>query len=576
MVRLSIDWFDPRMKHPLLAKALLTLRNCLRAHSLRAFIHLIVPVMLLALALENRVGATDLPPGTKLHPSQSIIIGNGSEPATLDPGKIEGVPEFSLTLELFEGLITQDASGKIIGGVAEKWESKENSKLWTFTLRKSARWSDGTPVTAGDFEYAFKRMVDPRTASNYSWYLGIACKILNATAIVEGKRPPAELGVTALNDHTLQIRLESPVAFLIAVLNNAALSPVPRKQIEKFGERWTEPANMISNGPFKLSERIVNERIVVVRNPMYWNNARTVIDKVTFLPISNQSAGYQRYRSDAIDMTENGGVPSELLAQIRRDIPNELAIWPSLGTYFYVFNLRLKPFDDPRVRRALSLAINRDVIVRQILGTDEHAAYSFTPEITEGYKPVIHEWEQLSQVQRDAEARKLLGEAGYSAEKPLKVPLLYNSNEQHKKIALAIAAMWKRVGSVEVELVNQEWKSYLDSINRGEFSVARRGWLATYNEPSVMLDMFHSKHGANDGKYNNPKYDEIVERAKATADVGDRLKLYQEAERILAQDVPVATVYHYSNRRLIKPWVMGYGQDPLGRIQARDLYIVRH
>ena len=558
MVRWFLDWFDPRAK------------------ALRTVTHMTISALLFALALQTAASAAEVPPGTKLHPIQHIVIGNGAEPATLDPGKMEGVPEFALALDLFEGLITQDANGKIIGGVAEKWESSDDSKLWTFTLRKNARWSDGTPVTAGDFEYAFKRMVDPRTASPYSWYLGIACKILNATAIVEGKKAPAELGVTALNDYSLQIRLESPLAFLIAVLNNGALSPVPRKQVEKFGERWTEPANLISNGPFKLSERIVNERIVMVRNPMYWNNARTVIEKATFLPLNNQSAVYQRYRADAIDLTENGGVPSEQLAQIRKEIPDELAIWPWVGTYFYAFNLRQKPFDDPRVRRALSLAINRDVIARQILGTGEQAAYSFTPGATEGYKPVTNDWEKLSQTQRDAEAKKLLAEAGYGPEKPLKVPLLYNSNEQHKKNALAVASMWKRVGNVEVELVNKEWKTFLDSLNRGEFSVARRGWTATYNEPSVMLDIFHSKHGVNDGKYSNPKYDEIIERAKATVDVGDRIKLYQESERIIAQDVPVAVIYHYSNRRLIKPWVRGYGLNPLGRIQARDLYILPH
>ena len=549
---------------------------CLRRKPSRTLFQIMVPVLLISMTPQRMGFAAEVPAGTKLHLSQTVVIGNGAEPASIDPGKIEGVPEFNLVLDLFEGLVSQDPSGKIIGGVAEKWESKENSTLWTFSLRKNAKWSDGTPVTAGDFEYAYKRLVDPRTASVYSWYLSVACKILNAAAIVEGKKPPSELGVTALNDHTLQIRLESPVAFLIAVLNNAALAPIPRKQVEKFGDRWTEPANMISNGAFKLSERIVNERIVMVRNPMYWNDAKTVIDKATYLPISNQSAGYQRFRADAIDVTENGGVPSEQLAQIRKDIPKELLIWPALGTYYYAFTLKLKPFDDPRVRRALSLAINRDVIARQILDTGEQAAFSFSPGIAGSYVAAIHDSERLTQAQRDAEAKKLLGEAGYSPSKPLKVPLLYNTNEQHKKIALAVAAMWKRVGSVEVELVNQEWKTYLDSINRGEFSVARRGWMAVYNEPSIMLDMFHSKHGSNDGKYNNPKYDETVERAKATADAANRATLYHEAERILAQDVPVAVIYHYPNRRLIKPWVGGYGRNALGRVLARDLYILAH
>jgi oligopeptide transport system substrate-binding protein len=534
------------------------------------------PLLVIALWPLQASLAAEVPVGTKLHSTQTIVIGNGAEPASLDPNKIEGVPEFNLALELFEGLVSQDSSGKIIGGAAEKWESKDNATLWTFTLRKNAKWSDGTPVTAADFEYAYKRLADPRTASPYSWYLGVACKIVNATAILEGKKPPSELGVTALNEHTLQIRLESPLAFLIEVLNNAALAPIPRRQVEKFGDRWTEAGNLISNGPYKLSERIVNERIVLVRNPMYWNNSKTVIDKATYLPINNQTVEYQRYRTNAMDVTSNGGVPSEQVAQIRKEIPKELAIWPALGVYYYALNLRLKPFDDPKVRRALSLAINRDVIARQILSTGEQPAFNYSPGVAGSYVPPSHDWERLSQAQRDAEARKLLAEAGYGPGNTLKVPLLYNTNEQHKKVALVIASMWKRIGNIEVDLVNQEWKTYLDSINRGEFSVARRGWLATYNEPSVMLDVLHSKHGSNDGKYNNPKYDETVERAKRTMDPAERSKVYHEAERIIAQDIPVLPIYHYSNRRLIKPWVGGNGQNPLGRVLARDLYILAH
>lgn len=520
--------------------------------------------------------SAEVPPGTKLHPVQHLVIGNGAEPSTLDPAKVQGRPESNLAVELFEGLVSQDANGKVVPGVAEKWESKEGGKVWLFTLRKNAKWSDGSPVTAQDFEYAFKRNVDPKTASDYSWYLGKASNVLNGIAIVEGKKPPSELGVKALNDTTLQLTLEKPVAYLVSTLIHGSLMPVPRKVVEKYGDKWTDPANVVSNGPYKLSERVVNERIVMVRNPYFWSNAKTVIEQVTVLPINNQSAEYQRYRANGIDVTADGGVPSEQVAQIRKEVPNELTLWPQLGTYYYTYNFKAKPFDDVRVRRALSLAINRDVITQQILSTGEVSAYGMTPAIADGYKAIRHDWEAMSQSQREAEAKKLLAEAGYGPGKPLKFQLLYNTNEQHKKIALAMVSMWKRIGSVEVELVNQEWKTFLDTRNRGDFEVTRGAWIADYNEASTMIDLYHSKHGSNDGKYSNPAYDEIIDKAKITLDGAERMKLYQDAERILAQDFPALFLYHYSNRRMIKPWVKGYGRNPQGRIQARDLYIVAH
>lgn len=537
----------------------------------------LAPLALLAALLAARPAfAAEVPPGTRLHPVQEIIRGNGTEPATLDPNKSEGRPESNLAVEMFEGLVTLSPDGKVIPGVAETWESRDGGRVWRFALRRTARWSDGQAVTAHDFEYSFKRMVDPKTASQYAWYLGKASNVKNGRAIVEGKLPPSELGVKALDARTLEIRLEQPVAYLIATLAHGSLMPVPRWVIERHGDRWTDPGKLVSNGPYMLKERVVNERIVLVRNPHYWNDAKTVIDKVTFLPINNQSAEYQRYRAGGLDMTADGGVPPEQLKQIRREIPGELATWPQLGTYCYVFNLRKKPFDDVRVRKALSLAIQREVIATKLVGTGETPAYSFTPGTADGYQPIVHSWQAWTQAQREAEARRLLAEAGFTKTRPLRFELLYNTNEQHKKIALAVAWMWRRIGPVEVVLVNQEWKTFLDSRNRGEFEVSRYAWVADYNEPSTMLDLFHTQHGNNDGKYSNPRYDAIMERAKVTADAGARTGLYQAAERILAEDFPTANIYHYSNRRLIKPWVKGYGRNPEGRVLTRDLYIVAH
>lgn len=520
--------------------------------------------------------AAEVPPGTKLAAQQEITVGNGAEPASLDPHKTEGAPEFRLVIELFEGLVGHDADGKLVPGVAEKWESKEGGKLWLFSLRKDARWSDGSPVTAADFEYSLKRVVDPKTASPMAWYPGKVSNILNAEAITAGRKPPGELGVKALSPTQLQITLEQPVAYFLNTLVHNSLFPVPRKHIEQHGEKWTEADKLVGNGPYRLAERVVNERIVFVRNTHYWNNAKSVIEKAVYVPVANPSAEFQRYRANDLDLTSDGGVPAEQLAQIRRDLAKELQIWPQTASYFYTFNTRRPPFDDARVRRALALALNREVIVHQVLQGGQQPAYGMTPLIAEAYKHQPGRWERASQAERDAEAKRLLLEAGFGPSKPLKFALLYNTSEAHKKLALAAAAMWKRIGPVEVELQNQEWKTYLDTRNRGEFSVSRAGWVGSYNEPSIMLGFFHTHSGVNDGKYSNPKYDELLDRARVTADPAARGKLYAEAEAILAEDAPAAFVHHYANQRLIKPWLKGHGRNPIGWIQLKDLYVVAH
>ncbi|MCL2656335.1 MAG: ABC transporter substrate-binding protein [Betaproteobacteria bacterium] len=532
----------------------------------------VTSLLILPLTLQ----AADVPLGAKLHAKQEIVRGNGAEPATLDPAKMQGVPESNLALDLFEGLMSTDPEGEIVPGAAEKWEVRDGGKLWTFTLRRNAKWSDGSPLSAQDFEFAWKRLVDPKTASPYSWFPGQASHIANGAEIAQGKKPPAALGVKALDDRTLQVRLDEPIGFFLKTLAHSSLLPVPKKIVEQYGDKWTDSDKLVSNGAYRLATRVVNERIVLVRNPNYWDNAKTVIDKVTFLPIVQPSAEYQRYRAGAIDMSANGGVPIDQIKQIRATIPDELKLWPQLGTYYYELNLRVKPFDDWRVRKALALAIDRKIIVERVTNTGETKAYTFTPPITAGMKQVRTPAQEMTQPQREELARKLLAEAGYGPDKPLKFPLLYNTQESHKKLALAMSAMWRLKLGVRAELTNQEWKTYLDSRTRGDFTVARAGWVADYNEPSTMLDVFTTGNGQNHGQYSNPAFDETVRKAKLTANESQRAKLYQDAEQILAQDAPMVTVFFYSNKMLVKPWVRGYGRDPQGFVRTKELYILAH
>lgn len=519
--------------------------------------------------------AVEVPAGTKLAPLQELVRGNGTEPATLDPNKMQGVPESNLARDLFEGLVNQDPDGKIIPGVASSWEAREGGKVWVFHLRPNLKWSDGKPLTAADFVFSARRVVDPKAASPYAWYLAKAASIENALEISEGKKAPETLGVKALDDRTVEFRLTRPLAFFVSTMSHTTMLPVPKHMVEKLGDRWSDTANFVSNGAYKLVERVVNERIVMVRNPLYWNDAKTVVNKVTWLALNSVTAEFQRYRAGEIDLTENGGVPTEQMKMIRQEHANEFKSWSQVGTYYYGFNTKVKPFDDVRVRKALSLLVNRDVITKQLLGTGEVPAYSFTPEVTQGSKPIVHDWQKMSQNERDAEAGRLLAAAGYGPKNPLRAKFLYNTSESHKKIALAVASMWRRAG-ISIELINQEWKTYLDTKRAGNFEIVRAGWVGDYNEPSTMMDMFTTTHGNNDGKYSNPKYDELLDKVKVVPDEEGRAMIYQEAEKILAADFPAAFIYQYSNRYLIKPYVRGYGNNPDGRILTKDLYLVAH
>ncbi|WP_417069319.1 peptide ABC transporter substrate-binding protein [Niveibacterium terrae] len=533
-------------------------------------------VLLASLFALPAARAATVPAGTRLHPKQEIVRDVGTEPATLDPNKAEGVPEHTLLIDLFEGLTSTDVKGNVVPGVAEKWVSRDKDKTWIFTLRRNAKWSDGSPVTADDFVFAFRRQVDPKTASPYAWFPGKAAHILNAAAISEGKLPAAKLGVTAIDAHTLKIQLDQPTAFLPKTLTHTSMLPVPRKIVEKWGDRWVEAGKLVGNGAYRMTERVVNERIVMVRNPYYWNDAKTVLNKVSWLMLVQPSAAYQRYRAGGVDMTSNGGVPVDQIKKIRAEIPGELKLWPQLGTYFYEFNTKVKPFDDWRVRKALSLAIDRDIMTRLVTNTGETPAYSLTPPVTNGYQPIVHDFERLSQAQRLEMAKKLLAQAGYGPNKPLTFQLLYNTMDLHKKIALASNAMWRKLGPIKIELVNQEWKTFLDSCIRGDFVVARASWVADYNEASTMLDLFTTGHGQNHGKYSNPAYDKLLQQAKLAPDDASRIRFYQQAETILAHDTPALFFYFYSNKMLIKPWVRGYGPDPMGYAMSKELYIAAH
>ncbi len=520
------------------------------------------------------VYAADVPAGVQLSDKQTLVRGNGAELQSLDPHKIEGVPESNVNRDVLEGLVINDVDGHAVPGVAASWDQKD-FKVWTFHLRPDAKWSDGSPVTAQDFVFSWQRLADPQTASPYESYLQYA-QIENIDDIISNKKKPDTLGVKAIDEHTLEVTLSAPVPYLIKLLAHPSMSPVPQKVVEKFGDRWTQPANWVGNGAYKVKDWVINERLVLERNPQYWDNAKTVINQVTYLPISSEVTDVNRYRAGETDMTYNN-MPIELFQKLKREIPTEVHVDPYLCTYYYEINNQKPPFNDVRVRTALKLGLDRDIIVNKVKAQGDLPAYGYTPPYTDGAKLTPPEWFGWSQDKRNEEARKLLEQAGYTKDKPLTFDLLYNTSDLHKKLAIAVSSIWKKNLGVNVKLENQEWKTFLDTRHQGNFDVARAGWCADYNEPTSFLNTMLSGSSNNTAHYKSPAFDAFISDALNAGDDNARAAIYAQAEQQLDKDSAIVPVYYYVNARLVKPYVGGYtGKDPLDNLYVKNLYIIKH
>lgn len=517
--------------------------------------------------------AAEVPAGAQLAAKQEIVRHIKDEPASLDPLKAVGLPEIQVMRDLFEGLTNQDARGQIVPGVATEWSTHDN-KTWLFTLRNDARWSNGEPVTAQDFVYSWQRLVDPKSSSPFAWFAALS-GITNAEAITQGKMSPDALGVTATDAQHLKVTLSRPVPWFPAMVANVALYPVPKTVIAQFGNDWTAPGKLVGNGAYQLASRVVNEKIVLARNPHYWDNAHSVLNKVTFVPINEESSATKRYRAGDIDITES--FPKNLYAMLKKTLPGEVYTPDQLGTYYYAFNTQKGPTADARVRRALSWSIDRRIIAEKVLGTGEKPAWHFTPDVTAGFTPQQSMLQQHSQQELNAQAKALLSAAGYGPGKPLHLTLLYNTSESHQKIAIAVASMWKKNLGVDVTLQNQEWKSYIDSRNSGNFDVIRASWVGDYNEPSTFLSLLTSGNTSNIPRFHSAEYDAVLAKASTDTNAAARNADYNKAEQIIAEQAPIAPIYQYTNGRLIKPYVKGYPiTNPEDVAYSRELWIAQH
>lgn len=503
---------------------------------------------------------------------QVLHRGNLTEPTSLDPHKGDGTPSSNVQRDLFEGLVIPAADGSLVPGAAERWEISEDGKTYRFFLREEGRWSNGDAVTADDFVFGLRRSADPATLSNYSMILS---PIENADAVISGAELPESLAVVAEDERTLVIRLKAPTPYFIELLTHSTTYPLHEPSLREHGSRFARPGNLVGNGAFVLDEWVVQSHIKLSKSPTYWDRDKVRLETVFYYPIENLNTELKLYRASELDWTDS--LPYQQLAWVRKNLPDELHIDPYLGVYYFGFNTSRPPFEgNPGLRQALSMAIDREIITDKVTGAGEIPAYGWVPPLPgyEGQKP---DWALMTVEDRLAEARRLYAQAGYGPDEPLEVEIRYNTSENHKRISLAVAAMWKKELGVKTTLINQEFKVFLDTRKqKRETQVFRAAWIGDYRDPFNFLEILHSGHGQNDTGYVSPEYDAFMRRSMSEPEAEARRLILEEAERLLLDDQPVMPIFFYVNRRVVKPWVRGWQSNLLDFHPSQHFYILEH
>ncbi len=489
---------------------------------------------------------------------QILHIANGNEPRELDPLLSTGSPEHNIHYALYEGLLKKNPKTLAVEpAVAERWEISEDGTRYRFYLRNTARWSNGDPVTAHDFVYAWKRSLMPAFGSEWAY---MKYYIKNAEAFHQGKlEDPAKLGVTALDEHTLEVQLNYPTHFFLQMLDHNSYYPVHKATIEKHGavdqaiSNWTRPENFVGNGPFVLTEWKINEVIKTSRNIHYWDNTNIRLNGVNFYPIEDQQAEVRAFRTGQVHLTYTPQMAIEKISFFKENEPDVLRITPTYSVYHYEINVTKPPLNDPRVRRALAMAIDRETLVTRVSKGGERPTYNFIPSDPNGYTPpTLFSY-------NPEKARALLAEAGFpNGEGFPQIDILYNSQDNHRKVALAIQQMLNQNLNIQVQLTNQEWKVYLNTKRNLQHDLARAGWLADYLDPSNFLEVLYSLSGNNDTGWKHSEYDAIIEALQKTGDENERHRLFDQASKILIEEMPIIPIYNYSDLNLVSPNVKGW------------------
>lgn len=514
------------------------------------------------------VQAAVVPDGTKLADEQVFTYRVLDQINSLDPQLAEDVDSAAVVNNLFEGLYNEDATGGPVPGVAESFDLSEDKTVYTFHLR-DAKWSNGDPVTADDFVFGWQRAVDPATASTYAYFLTLA-SVVNAQDVIDGTKTPTELGVKAIDDKTFEVTLSAPTPYFPKMLAHSTLFPAPRAVVEKFGNDWTKPENIVSNGAYKLVTNAPGEQVALERNTNYWDDAKTVIDKVFVLTINDENQGLTRYLAGEVDKTD---VPAGQYPAMLRDHPDDAHSAPRLCTYYFSINMTDSAPDvlkDVRVRQALSYAVDRDVIVDQILQGGQDPAYYFTPTKTSGFVAPVLPYAAMTQDERDAKAKELLAEAGYGPDNPVKIDYIYNTSEAHKKIATVVQQMWKEKLGVEMTITDMEFQSLLDQRHNADYQMARNAWCGDYNEASTFESLLDSKSEQNDSHYANADVDKWLAESKTAEDPNVQ---YKSIEEQVAKDVPLIPIYFYATVLMVTPNLVGWPYDNIEQIwYAKDFY----
>lgn len=502
-----------------------------------------------------------------------LHYGNGAEPQGLDPHVVTGVPENHIIRALFEGLAVKNPiTLEPEPGVAERWEFSDGGSVITFYLNPEARWSNGEQVTAGDYVWSWHRALHPNTGNEYSYML---FPVVNAEAYLKGKITDFnEVGVKALDDTTLQVTLNAPTPYFIQLMDHYSTFAVHPETLLQFGEMtdrytpWTRVDNIVSNGAFKLTEWSLNRRIIVEKSDHYWDRDKVSLNQVIFYPTENVVSEERMFRAEQLHYTQVAPLDKIPLYREMPDSPYVQA--PYLGTYYYLLNTQRPPVDDVRVRKALAMSVDRDKLVRSVLQNTAVPAYSITPPDTLGYFPP-----KLFDYNPD-EARRLLAEAGYpNGDGWPGVEILYNTQEAHRKIAVAIQQMWKSELGIDVTISNQEWKVYLDAVTQIDFQVARRGWIGDYVDANNFLDMFITGGGNNNTHYADPVYDDLIlYKAPKAVTREARYALFTQAETMLMEEMPIIPLYTYTSKHLIHPSVDGLYANLMDSLNLKYVTLV--
>ena len=480
--------------------------------------------------------------------------GNNGDPESLDPHKTSTVTEANILRDLFNGLVAQDAKAELVPGAAESWTVSEDGLTYTFKLREGAVWSDGSPVTADDFVFAWQRVVSPDTAAEYAYML---TPIVNAEAITAGTKKPEELGVKAIDASTFEVKLNATTPYFLEMLTHQATYPVSRANVEKFGADFTKPGNMVSNGPYTLTAFTPNDHITLTKSATFYDAANVKIDTVNFYPTEDRSAAIKRFEAGELDM--NDDFPTEQLADMKVKFGDQVKIGPYLGTYYYAFKTDKAPWDNPVLRQAISMAIDRDYLAEEVWQNTMIPAYSFVPPGITNFTASPTDYADMSQLDREDKARGILEGLGYTVDKPLKMEIRFNTSENHTNTAVAIQEQLKPLG-IEVSMINTDGAphyGYLES--KGDFDIARAAWIADYKDPENFLALCKTGAGNNYGQYSNAEYDGLLAEAAATADPATRMGILQKAEQKgVAEDLCVVPLLFYSYHSVVSDSVKGW------------------